>query len=480
LTDSGIFALYLDGLNAKANTHGTVFGITAVSITNPSLPSCDPAWNCENCLEGVCLSCLPGFSLKPSGTCVSSCPSGYLTNPVHRTCESTCPIGTIQSSPTECSIQCTESGKYFVPGQGCVGDCQPGCLTCGNSTSCLKCHQLESKVSGNCISNSYIQISGSENISSCTDQIFTASIRPEEEQHMGSGLSFVWDISSSTSTNQTKLDALSQLAASVRSANLLIPVSLLEPDQTYTISCSYVNYASLAISTSMTTTTGSNLIPTLMIDGSAIQMIHLRDKNTPLKAFVQYSNCLIPSEPLTIEWTQLSGPTLDLPSLVNPQVPLWLHLPNCSLSENSVYEFQIEVKVANYPESASVTKIKVATPFDRFYAQMNYGNRGHPFTQDLTITGNILYEVECSDIDNSGVTYTWQCKVAQNADSEFSSCQDPNNIFNIPMTTQDFVIPSSYFDQDQIFQITLIATKDSRTASQTTRFFNTWISNLHY
>jgi len=470
LTNSGIFALYLDGLNAKAITHGYVFAVMTVPITNPSLPTCNPAWNCESCLEGVCLSCLQGYYLGPLGTCISSCPSGYLINQAHRTCESTCPIGTVQSSPTECSIQCSDPGKYFIPGQGCVGDCPPGCLACGNSTVCIQCHPLDSKISGNCVTNSYIQISGSESISSCTDQVFTASIRPEEEQYLGGGLSFVWYISSSTSTNQAKLDALSQLAASVKAPNLLIPASLLEPDQTYTISCSFVNYVSMTISASLTATTGSDLIPTLMIDGNAVQRIHLRDKNTLLKTFVQYSNCLSPSEPLTIEWTQLSGPTLDLPSLVNPQVPLWLHLPNCSLSEDSSYEFQIEAKVTNYPEFASVAKIKVVAPFDKFYAQMNYGNRGHPFTQDLTLTGNILYEIDCLNIDNSGVTYTWQCKVAQDQESEFNTCSDPDNIFNIPMTTQNFVIPSSYFDKDQILQITLIVTKDSRTASQTTKF----------
>ena len=388
---------------------------------------------------------------------------------MQRTCESTCPAGTVLASPTECTIACAVPGKYFISGQGCVGDCPPGCLVCGSGTFCVECHPITKLVSGSCISDSYLQISGSENISSCTNQVFTASINPDEERMFQGNLKFDWKISS-TSMNQTKLDELSQLAAATTSANLMIPSSLLEPNQAYTIECSYQNPALITIYSSITASTSSDLIPTIRIDGNARQEIYSRDKLTILKTFAQYSNCLSLSEPFDIQWTQTSGPILSMSSMFNPQVPLWLQISNCSLEENSVYEFQIEVKLTNFPEFFSIAKVQLKVNEDRFYAQMNYGNRKQPYTQDLLLIGLILYEIDCANIDNSGITYTWSCQVAEDSNSEFYKCPDLISIFDIPSSDQELVIPSSYLNENQVLMITLTVTKDSRSASQTSQF----------
>ena len=72
---------------------------------------------CNNCTSATyCLSCITSFSLNPDHTCLSTCPSGYVSvASVCTTCTSNCV--TCSNTPSNCT-SC--SNPYFLTGNNCV------------------------------------------------------------------------------------------------------------------------------------------------------------------------------------------------------------------------------------------------------------------------------------------------------------------------------------------------------------------------
>ena len=98
--------------------------------------------SCANGQDGVCYSCNAGYYLNPdTKTCVTSCPTGYLTYPTDRKCfKSQCNTHTVQRDNGFCTPQCDKQSVFYIEGQGCVGQCLQGCTTCSNSTGvCIDC-----------------------------------------------------------------------------------------------------------------------------------------------------------------------------------------------------------------------------------------------------------------------------------------------------------------------------------------------------
>lgn len=130
---------------------------------NITCKACIP--NCINCVTSTsCLSCGSGYYLY-SGTCTSSCPSGFFANtgnntctgciPPCQTCNSSsiclsCSTGYLDSS--KCTLQCNYT-SYISSNFVCTL-CAAPCTSCYSSTLCMSCSLPYLLFNSTCITSS--------------------------------------------------------------------------------------------------------------------------------------------------------------------------------------------------------------------------------------------------------------------------------------------------------------------------------------
>jgi len=131
------FGLYVSGDQHAVFSHGHVWAAILIAPVPQTYSNCPG--NCYNCYNGMCYSCPAGLYLNGTA-CVATCPGGTFFSEADRKCVTECTSGTVKASATTCLPKCDTPGKYFIPGEGCVGDCIPGCIVCGNDQTCIQCH----------------------------------------------------------------------------------------------------------------------------------------------------------------------------------------------------------------------------------------------------------------------------------------------------------------------------------------------------
>ena len=466
--NGGVFRIAVHGENSKVFGHkfNSYQDYTTINVLNGANTLPNPALHCFNGYNNICFSCEPNYFLEGQN-CVSTSTSGK-NYPYERLSVPSCTGSLVPYDSNTCYPKCSEPGKFYIDNVGCTGQCLPGCLVCSNATTCLECHPNttldENQI---CVGSSYVNIIGSSAISSCSDLFLSASIDPQEEQRSVVPIPFTWSVISDSASDPDEIN-LNQYLLTQTTKDIRIPYTYLKPNVVYTFRVSYLNEIGMNISTSFNTATISDLVPTVIIDGDIVQNIK-RFKNNLIKVNAFYSSCLQVNNSLDVAWSSVGGtplPTLD--SFVHPSMPLWLNFTACSLSYNSTYNLSVKVNVNGFPTFYALLNPIIQVDPEIFYAQIEFGNRAHPFNKPLELKGVIVYEGTCPDTDSSTVTYTWTCKKATTLNSPFRSFAGPAGLFGVARSTPDFVLPVTYFSKNQMLEITLTVTKNGISVSTTT------------
>jgi len=397
ITGGGILGVYVSGTGFKQYGHSKLNNIeSSASITGPNT---NPAGtSCYNGYNSVCFSCMSGKVLDGT-TCVTTCSTGKINGP-ERLCVPTCDDNLVEVNSTHCLPRCSP-GKFYIESSGCSGNCMPGCILCAEAAQCLECHP-ETTMDGSqkCVSNSYINVHGSPSISSCSDLFLSAEIDPVEEQQAPSPFTYIWSVASDSGVDPAEA-TLNNYLATQRGKDIKIPAVYLKPNIEYTFTCSYLNKFGMNISTTFTTSTDSDLIPSVVSSGGPVQQIK-RFKENLIKLSALYSSCLLSNNTLDVTWDLVGGDALaNLPNYIHPETPLWLQFPSCSLPYDTNYNLQAKVYKTGYStdfatvNSTMIVKLICTNPSSSSCVKIG------PNTE-------YLFEAEIEDSEfQTTYTYTW-------------------------------------------------------------------------
>jgi len=148
--------------------------------------------------------------------------------------------------------------------------------------------------------------------------------------------------------------------SSQSSSLVKIPASYLEKGIDYNFTVSYINFLGTTLTSSLKVSTGSDLIPSLDIDGGEIQYVKRSD---PIKLRVvgSYSGCFDANRTLVIEWDQFDGPPLNIKNFVTQNMPLWATIPKCVLKPDSIYTFLVMAYIEGYARFPAFLTFSVIT-----------------------------------------------------------------------------------------------------------------------
>ena len=195
---------------------------------------------------------------------------------------------------------------------------------------------------------------------------------------------------------------------------------------------------------------------TLGIDGEPALTVHHFEKNLVLGKLSINSTGYNPNL-LIIQWNQTSGPSLNLNSLVNPTAPLLLNIPSCTLIPEESYEFTLTVVYLSIMASSTITLTVRPEEFDTVILK---GNRAHPYSQELTLSGAPLYRGSCTPLSDP-LAYSWTCL------KNGVTCDDPDLIFQ-GSQSKDLSLPTTYFEMGDTLTLSLTITKGAYSSTATT------------
>lgn len=119
---------------------GCPFSFATSLTNNECVPCLDP--NCQNCTRAslVCVQCLNNYYFyKQSQSCLSSCPSGYQSNFVARSCVQCQDTNCLTCQTSTYVCQACKSGKFLDANGACQDACPAGYWTNKTSRACVAC-----------------------------------------------------------------------------------------------------------------------------------------------------------------------------------------------------------------------------------------------------------------------------------------------------------------------------------------------------
>jgi len=477
------------------------------NICQPCQPGCFDCTGlgeCSQCdtsqtanIDGFCICPQPGtYFEEESGACTGTCLLGCEQCINGQECQ-ICASGTTLQLDGDC--RCDNNGFYYQnETRSCTGQCYDYCDYCHDANSCISCSGNRTPQDGmckctppsvligtSCECPSYMDPSSSSSgcdyisdvgftvqstISPLFDAILMLHTNPSSQW---TSMSYQWIVLCPIQNTDTQ-DQFQSYMSSQNTDVLLIPPQFLEYDLQCTVQASVFDGMSFLISQGPSFKTVSSAYPQVNIVGGPFQILNPADLNFILAQVQSSIGKPLSASDLNITWTQTSGDTLDMSSMLSSSDPFKLTIPKCTLSKGKLYSFKLTVQLIVNPGSQTSQDITIGAYTQKFQAQIvglteNY----HLSSESLTLKTQLsLQQDEClptnsiSDLlDLSTAMYTWECRAIDlqqspssrvldelsdiTDDPNVSIPPDPLKLFYHSTDAPTLTVPSSYFTQSQ-------------------------------